>query len=196
MSPASLAAVESAIASLPGIASVIVVDQSGGSADQRLVAYVTSGGADIDVSGLHVGARKMLSGPNMPAAIVVLDEIPVTADGTIDLQALPVPDLSCLMPYRAPDTARQEVLCSLFAEVLGVARCGVDDDFFSLGGKSVEAMLLAGRISDALDVRLSMADLFAAATVTELDQRLDVLANDPKQPIKARDSRPTMTPLA
>jgi acyl carrier protein len=100
---------------------------------------------------------------------------PVDDDGKTDLDALPTPDLNGLMPYRAPATARQETLCVLFAEVLGVPRCGVDTDFFELGGRSVDAMLLAGRISSELGTRISMADLFRAPTPGDLDRRLDSL---------------------
>jgi len=116
----------------------------------------------------------------MPAAIVVVDEIPVTAAGAVDVGALPVPDLNGLLPYRAPATPRQEILCELFAEVLGVARCGVDNDFFDLAGRSVEAMVLAGRISTAFGVRISMADLFRAPTPAEIDRRLGALADAQK----------------
>jgi acyl carrier protein len=68
-------------------------------------------------------------------------------------------------------------LCELFAQVLGVARCGIDSDFFDLGGRSVEAMVLAGRISTALGIRVSMADLFKASTAGDLDSRLDQMAD-------------------
>jgi acyl carrier protein len=94
--------------------------------------------------------------------------------------ALPVPELSGLLPYQAPATPRQEVLCELFAQVLGVARWGVDSDFFDLGGRSVEAMVLAGHINAALELRLSMADLFKTPTVADLDRRLDQMADTRK----------------
>jgi aryl carrier-like protein len=73
-------------------------------------------------------------------------------------------------------TPRQEILYELFAQVLRVARCGTGSDFFDLGGRSVEAMLLAGRINAGLDVRITMADLFKAPTVADLDRRLDQMA--------------------
>jgi hypothetical protein len=67
---------------------------------------------------------KALRNGSMPAAIMVVDEIPVTAAGTVNAVALPVPELAGLLPYQAPATPRQEVLCELFAQVLGVARPG------------------------------------------------------------------------
>jgi acyl carrier protein len=169
--------VRSALAAFPGLADVVVVEHAADQADECLIAYVAASGPGLDVPELHAYARKALSNGSMPAAIVVVDEIGMTAAGAVDFAALPVPDLSGLLPYRAPGTPRQESLCDLFAEVLGVARCGVDNDFFDLGGRSVEAMLLAGRISAAFGVRISMADLFRASTVGDIDQRLDLTAD-------------------
>lgn len=172
--------VKSALAAFPGLANVAVIEHGADQPDQCLIAYVAPSGPGLDVPELHAFARKALRNGSMPAAIVVLDEIPVTAAGAVDVAALPVPDLSGVLPYRAPSTPRQEILCELFAEVLGVARCGVDNDFFDLGGRSVEAMLLAGRISTALGVRISMADLFRAPSAADIDRRLGVMADAQK----------------
>jgi acyl carrier protein len=171
--------VEAALAAFPGAADVSVVEHNAESMGQCLVAYVTSSGRGLDVPALHAHARKLLPGRMVPAAIVVLDAASAggtdaaSARGTTDHLALPVPDLGGLTSYRAPDTARQETLCEIFAEVLRVPRVGVDDSFFNLGGQSVDAIMLASRISTALGIGMSMADLFAAPTVVELDLRLD-----------------------
>jgi hypothetical protein len=162
-----------ALAAFPGLASVAVVEHGAGLAEECLLAYVVPAGPGLDLPEVHAYARKTLDDGCMPAAILVVDEIPVTAAGAVDAAALPVPELTGLLPYQAPATPRQELLCELFAQVLGVARCGVTGDFFDLGGRSVEAMLLAGRINAALGVRMTMADLFKAPTVTDLDHRLD-----------------------
>jgi acyl carrier protein len=89
---------------------------------------------------------------------------------------LDVPELHA----HAPATPRQEILCELFAEVLGVSRCGTGNDFFDLGGRSIEAMVLAGRISTALGIRISMADLFKASTAGDMDRRLSLMADTRK----------------
>jgi hypothetical protein len=173
MDSESISGVKKALAGFPGLADVTVVEHGTGQDDECLLAYVVPSGPGLDVPELHAYARKTLSDGRMPAAIMVIDEIPVTAAGAVNAAALPVPELSGLVPYQAPATPRQEILCELFAQVLGVARCGVDSDFFDLGGRSVEAMLLAGRINADLDVRISMADLFKAPTVADLDRHLD-----------------------
>lgn len=169
--------VESALAAFPGLAGVAVIEHGAGEDDHCLIAYVAPSGPGLDVPELHAHARKALRNDSMPAAIVVVDEIPMTAAGAVDAAALPLPDLNGLLPYSAPVTPRQEMLCELFAQVLGVARCGLDNDFFDLGGRSIEAMVLAARISAALGIKISMADLFKAPAVGDLDEQLDLMAD-------------------
>jgi acyl carrier protein len=176
----SIGEVRKALEAFPGLAAVAVIEHGAGQDDQCLLAYVVPSGPGLDVSELHAYARKTLPGDVMPAAIMAIDQIPVTADGTVSAAALPLPELTGLLPYQGPATPRQELLCELFAQVLGVARCGTGSDFFDLGGRSVEAMVLAGRINAELDVRITMADLFKAPTVADLDHRLDQMTGTRK----------------
>jgi AMP-binding enzyme C-terminal domain/Phosphopantetheine attachment site len=176
MGSAAIDEVESALAAFPRVAGVAVTEHDSDHGDHYLVAYVAPKGPGLDMAELRAHARKILPASSLPAVIMLVDEIPATPAGAVDVAALPAPELDGLLPYRAPATPRQEILCDLFAQVLGVTRCGMDNDFFDLGGRSVEAMLLAGRISTALSVRMSMADLFKSPTVGDIDRRLDVLA--------------------
>jgi nonribosomal peptide synthetase DhbF len=180
MDPESIGEARAALTAFPGLTDVAVIEHGTGQDDECLIAYVVPSGPGLDVAELHAHARKALTDGSMPAVIMVVDQIPVTAAGTADAAALPVPELAGLLPYQPPATPRQELLCELFAQVLGVARCGTGSDFFDLGGRSVEAMMLAGRISSALGIRLTMADLFKAPTVADMDHRIDQMTETRK----------------
>jgi acyl carrier protein len=170
MSTVSIHDVETALSAFPGLGGVAVTEHSWTHPGTCLVAYVTPG--SIDVPALSAHARKSLPGHLVPAAIIAVDKIPATTDGSVSLADLPAPRVDGLMPYRPPRTDRQQVMCDNFADVLRVPRAGLDDDFFNLGGRSVDAMLLAVKIAAATGVSMSMTDLFDAPTVAELDQRL------------------------
>ncbi|WP_245627681.1 non-ribosomal peptide synthase/polyketide synthase [Actinomadura oligospora] len=146
--------VEAVLTGTSGVGDVAVLVR-----DERLIAYVVPDG-DLDVRELRRAAAERLPEYMVPAAVVTLEKLPVTANGKLDRAALPVPDFAGLTSDRAPRTATEEILCGLFAELLGLERVGPDDGFFDLGGDSLLGMRLIARIRAVLDAEVGVRDLF------------------------------------
>ena len=126
-----LGEVQAALAACGGVDQAVVIAREDQPGDKRLVGYIT-GTADPGEIRAQVGQR--LPGYMVPAAVVVVEVLPLTANGKLDRRALPAPEYSDAERYRAPGTPTEEILAGIFAQVLGVERVGVDDSFFDLGG--------------------------------------------------------------
>ena len=107
----------------------------------------------------------------VPVAVVVLESLPLTVNGKLDVRALPAPEYQDGDHYRAPANAVEEILASIYAQVLGVERVGVDESFFDLGGDSILAMRLVAAINTSLGAGLSVHALFDTPTVAQLAPR-------------------------
>ncbi|CRK58227.1 Siderophore biosynthesis non-ribosomal peptide synthetase modules @ Bacillibactin synthetase component F [Alloactinosynnema sp. L-07] len=183
--------VEATLLGHPSVARAAVVARADGDTGPRLVAYVVSAGGELD--SLRSFAEARLPDYLVPAAFVELDQLPLGANGKLDRAALPEPD-SRGSAARGPRSARQEILCGLFAEVLGVDSVGVDDDFFAVGGHSLLATRFVSRTRGVFGVELSLRTLFGAPTVRELDRYLDLASG--ARPALTRRERPEQVPLS
>ncbi|MER5391635.1 amino acid adenylation domain-containing protein [Saccharopolyspora sp. NPDC002686] len=164
-----LGEVEAVLAQHPDVAQVAAVVREDTPGDKRLVAYAVGGG---DAGELRRHVADALPDYMVPAAVVFVDALPLMPNGKLDRRALPAPDLGESVGNAMPRNPAEEILCGLFAEVLGLPRVGVEDSFFDLGGHSLLAAKLIGRIRDALGVRVNVGSLFAAPTVAGLAERL------------------------
>ncbi|MFE9216615.1 amino acid adenylation domain-containing protein, partial [Streptomyces lavendulae] len=174
-----LGEVEAALRSHPDVLGAVVTAREDTPGDRRLVGYVvTRLGAPAEGDGVgallaelrrHVAAR--LPEYMVPSAVVALAEIPQTSNGKVDRRALPAPDYAGASTRRPARTPREEALCALFAEVLGLDRIGIDDDFFAFGGHSLLATRLIGRIRAELGVDVPARTFFGSPTVAGLSAR-------------------------
>jgi len=134
----------------------------------------------------------------VPSSIVVLERFPLTANGKLDRRGLPAPEVLVSGAGRLARSPQEEVLCALFAEVLGVERVGIDDNFFELGGHSLLATRLISRIRGSLGVELSIRSLFEAPSVAGLSAGLSAVMGGGAGPRAAlvRGVRPAEIPLS
>ena len=161
--------VQAALAGLAGVERAVVIAREDRPGDKRLVGYITG---TADPTQIRAQLADRLPADMIPAAVVVLPELPLTANGKLDTRALPAPEYQDVDRYRAPGSAVEEILVGIYADVLGVERVGVDDSFFDLGGDSLLAMRLFAAINTTLDVDLSVPTVFEAPTVAQLALRV------------------------
>ncbi|MFQ6856368.1 MULTISPECIES: phosphopantetheine-binding protein, partial [unclassified Streptomyces] len=131
--------VEAVLLGHASVGRAVVVARSDGPGGAVLVGYVVpAAGASVDVGAVREFVGRSLPEYMVPV-VVVLDALPLTPSGKVDRKALPAPDLGAAVSSREPRDPVEEVLCALFAQVLGVERVGIDDSFFELGGHSLLA---------------------------------------------------------
>ncbi|WP_431040555.1 amino acid adenylation domain-containing protein [Streptomyces sp. P1-3] len=173
--------VEAALGAVPGVTSAAAVVRS-----SRLIGYVVS----ASVTGDEVRAQlaERLPEHMVPAAVVVLDELPVTPNGKLDRAALPAP--AATGGGREASTERERLLCAVLAEAFELERVGVDDDFFALGGDSITAITVSSRLR-AMGVELRPRDLLARRSFAALAASAGLVedvpepVDDPTGPVPA-----------
>ena len=190
--------VEAVLASCPGVAQAVVTVRDDAPGGKRIAGYVvpasSGNGADLAQRAReHATAR--LPEYMVPAAITVLDALPLTPNGKLDRAALPVPAPASGIPGgRGSATVQEEILCGIFADVLGVPEVGLEDDFFALGGHSLLAIRLVSRVREVLGAELAVRALFEAPTPAGLAVRL--AAAGPTRTALTAQGRPQRVPLS
>ncbi|RKH55730.1 non-ribosomal peptide synthetase, partial [Corallococcus llansteffanensis] len=169
-----LGEVEAALTLHASVAEAVVVVRVVG-ADKQLVGYVVAkAGAPLDAMELKAHLRQRLPEYMVPAVFMVLDALPVSANGKVDRRALPQPEAPrSEQEYEAPRTEVEAKLAAIWAEVLRVPRLGVHDNFFEMGGHSLLATQVVSRVRTELGAELPLRALFEAPTVEALARRLE-----------------------
>jgi aspartate racemase len=175
-SPVEPGEVEAAIAELETVRQVVVaaVPEPGGG--EGLAAYVVPrDGAVVTPAEIDQHLRSRVPWPMIPGHVVLLDALPVTAEGTADRAALPLPESGGgkRRLNHLPETPTERELAALWSEVLGLSPVRVDDNFFELGGHSLLAARLFARVHQVLGVNLPLATLFGAPTIRAMAAVLD-----------------------
>ncbi|MFJ2818731.1 amino acid adenylation domain-containing protein [Streptomyces sp. NPDC087294] len=161
--------IEASLAAHPEVGEVVVVAREDAPGVKHLVAYVTSAGPDSapDPAALRDHLAAQLPEHLVPAAVLVLAALPLSANGKVDHKALPAVDFTAAATHRAPRTEAERTLADLYAALLGVERVGVDDSFFTLGGDSITSIQLVARARRA-GLVLTPREVFQHKTVAAL----------------------------
>ncbi|WP_280232742.1 non-ribosomal peptide synthetase, partial [Nocardia cyriacigeorgica] len=217
-----LGEIEAALTAMDEVAQSVVVVRGDQHTGDQLVAYVVAAratgqeeaaernhgghrerrrsgtaaaGVPVDTETLREDLARQLPAYMVPAVVVVLDEFPLNASGKLDRKALPAPVFEAAV-FRAPTTPVEEIVATTFAEVLGLDRVGLDDDFFALGGNSLSATQVAARLSAALDTDLGVRELFEASSVAALAARAETRAGAGARAALVPQHRPELVPLS
>jgi amino acid adenylation domain-containing protein len=162
--------IEARLRQHPAVQQTVVVAREGLSGDKGLVAYVvaTRGQEVATATELRSFLKQTLPEYMLPAAFVMLEALPLSPNGKVDRQTLPQPRPTDFSPERAfvaPRTPIEDALARILADVLGLERVGVHDNFFDLGGHSLLATRVVSRLQEALSVELTLRQIFETPTV-------------------------------
>ncbi len=172
-----LAEIENTLGQYPKVREAAVLVREDRPGDKRLVAYVVQRqNHRLTIDDLKSHLKKKLPEFMVPSVFVVLESFPLTPNGKVDRKTLPVPAANrpeIIERYREPRSGMEEMLASIWAEVLNVKRVGACDNFFDLGGHSLLAIRVVQCIEKRIGRPVRMADIFRAPTVEQLSKLLD-----------------------
>lgn len=167
-----LGEVETTLGHHPAVREAVVIAREDTPGDKRLVAYILPHQDKApNASDLRAFVAEKLPENMVPSAFVVMTAFPLTPNGKVDRNALPVPDTArpdLQKKYVAPRTPVEEVMVEIWTSVLNLDEVGVEDNFFELGGHSLLATQIVSRIRDTFSTDLPLTMIFQAPTISEL----------------------------
>ncbi|MEH6797533.1 MAG: condensation domain-containing protein, partial [Rhodococcus sp. (in: high G+C Gram-positive bacteria)] len=190
-----LGEIDSALLSQESVSQAAAAVVATATGDQLAAYVVPTPGVVIDGNELTDGIAAILPSYMVPSAVVVLDAFPLNTSGKLDRKALPVPTFE-VREFRAPASRAEEVVAGVFADVLGVERVGLDDDFFALGGNSLIATQIVARLGSELNSRVPLRVIFESPTVQGLATAVEANDVDGGIPPLVAQRRPDRIPLS
>ncbi|MGW7416489.1 amino acid adenylation domain-containing protein, partial [Streptomyces sp. NPDC054863] len=184
--------IEAALTSHPAVSQAALLVREDIPGDKRLIGYVVPTTPDVDSATLRAHVAGLLPDYMVPSAVMVLDALPLTANGKLDRHALPALAYETTGGSREPRTLQEQLLCQVFAGILGLPHVGVDDNFFDLGGHSLLAVRLVSRIRTVLGAEVPIRALFENPTAAGLAARLGDM--DETRPRVTPRPRPEILP--
>ena len=179
-----LGEIEAILAKRAGVKQAIVLAREDDRGDKRLIGYVVTDGERAGSSDdLRAYLKHYLPEYMVPAAVILLPKLPLTANGKVDRQALPAPEAVVKRVHVEPKTPTEMLIAKVWSEVLGRDQISCDDNFFDLGGHSLLAVRALGELEKAVGRRIPMASLFRGATIESLARILNEGSEDEPEPM-------------
>ncbi len=180
--------IENQLKKIPSIKDAIVIVKQPPNGEKYLCAYIVSDpDAPVDPAQLPHILSVTLPAHMVPAYFVQIQAIPLTPSGKVDRKALPEPEITAGSSYTPPRNRLEHVLVKIWSEILGIAEpeIGIDHNFFQLGGHSLKAIVLISKIHHALDVKISLVEIFKRPFIRGLTEHIKSLSKEPYRPIEA-----------
>jgi amino acid adenylation domain-containing protein len=182
-----LGEIEAVLTQNPAVRESAVITREDRAGDKQLVAYMVPKESAPAASELRTFLKAKLPEYMVPSAFVVLDSLPLTPNGKVDRQALPEPDRGSAdleQVYVAPRNASEQAIADIWAEILGVKRIGVHDNFFERGGHSLKATQIVSRLRKMFGSEIPLRYMFQFPTIADLaaviDSTTQTQSNDEK----------------
>ncbi|MEG4595033.1 amino acid adenylation domain-containing protein [Microcoleus sp. F8_C2] len=172
-----LGEIEAVLSQHPGVRETAVITKDFVAGDKQLVAYVVpQEEGSPTITDLRHFLKHKLPDYMVPGAFVVLEALPLTPNGKVDHRALPAPDWRKELEesFVAPRTPIEEMLASIWGNILLIDSVGVHDNFFTLGGHSLLATQVISRVRDTISIELPLRSLFEAPTIVEFASRVEI----------------------
>ncbi|MGA4405222.1 amino acid adenylation domain-containing protein [Ralstonia nicotianae] len=174
-----LGEIEASLSQCAGVSEAVVIVREDTPGERRLVAYYVSGEANVSGEAIEAQAlREQLQASlpeyMVPAAYVKLERLPLTPNGKLDRRGLPAPEGQAYASkaYEAPQGEVEQTLVGIWQTLLGVERVGRHDDFFALGGHSLQAVRLVAQVRTQLGAELGLTELFAQPSLSAVAQAI------------------------
>jgi amino acid adenylation domain-containing protein len=181
--------VETALERLQSVKQATVIAESDALGEKRLIAYVATAGPGGTSQSLRTHLRQVLPEYAIPARFVLLERLPLLANGKVDRKALPPPGAQrpeLDTPHRMPGTPAEEVIAAIWSDILGIDGLGIDDPFFDLGGDSISAARIVMIVQNEFQSKLPLPELLRQPTIAHMAQ---LLVEQP--PASARQTPPS-----
>mmetsp|Transcript_36788 Transcript_36788/g.59465 ORF Transcript_36788/g.59465 Transcript_36788/m.59465 type:complete len:4129 (+) Transcript_36788:1953-14339(+) len=162
-----LGEIENVLLTLESVQQAVVIVH-----DEKLAAYIVAKDVNVDTAGLLGQLSNQLPEYMVPGTITVIEHVPRTVNGKLDVRALPAPTVE-KTAYVSPTTELQTQLCSIWEDILSVSPIGIEDNFFTLGGTSIDAIRAAGVVFSELGLTLSISAIFAGKTIANIAPLLE-----------------------